>query len=236
MPTPSLRPFLRRLALVGIALAATLSACDDAKAPPETAVVVHEADVERFRTDVFLQTIPLDSALAAVESDAAVAEDSTVRAAYAPILERLREQRRRLQVRVDTLMPIPRAAFDSTTADVERQLAALRTAIGRARLDATPTPAALRTAVANDFARLDARLEAAATADTTGRRLIALDSLRADRARLVGRLEAYPDTSAAQFEPFRERVVRNVLALRRRADAIAPDSTAVRALPRRAAR
>lgn len=235
MPTPSLRPFLVRLTLVVLAASVSLAACDDAP-PPESAVVVPEADIERFRTEVFLQTIPLDSALAAVESDAATAEDSTVRAAYAPLLERLREQRRRLQVRVDTLQPVPRAVFDSTTAQAERQIAALRAAIGRARLDATPTAPALRAAVAADFARLDGRLDAAAASDTTGRRQISLDSLRADRARLVGRLEAYPDTSAAQYGPFRERIVRDVLTLRQRAEAIAPDSTAVRALPRRPAR
>lgn len=225
---------MRRASLPFVLLAvavAGLAACDNDDAPPEDTVLVPEADVERLRIRLFEAAIPLDAALAAVEADAATTTDSTVRNAYVPILDRLRDDRHRLQARVDSLRPMPRAAFDSTAAAAERHVASLRAAIVRARLEATPNATALRAAVEADLARLDARLataQARAGTDTTGRARAALDSLAADRFRLISRLNAYPDTSQAQFGPFRERAIRDALALRARADALAPDSTAVR--------
>lgn len=212
-----------------LATTATLAACDNDDTPPESTAAVPEADVERLRIRLFEATIPLDAELAAVEADAAAATDTLVQAAYEPILARLHDARQRLQARMDSLRPMPRAAFDSAAAQTERYAADLRTAVARARLEATPTAEALRAAVDADLTRLDGRIGAArsrATADTTGRQTALLDSLAADRARLVERLRAYPDTSEAQFERFRERAIADALALRARADRLAPDSTA----------
>ncbi len=205
-----------------------VAGCDNDDAPSEA--VVPEADVERLRIRLFQATIPLDAEIAAVEADAAAATDTLVQAAYAPILARLHDARRRLQARMDSLRPMPREAFDSTAAQAERYAADLRAAVTRARLDATPTAEALRAAVDADLARLDGRLSAArdrAEADTTGRQTALLDSLSADRSRLVERLRAYPDTSEAMFERFRERAITDALALRARADRLAPDSVRV---------
>ena len=221
-----MRRLLIPLALL-VASAPLVAGCDNDDAP--SAAVVPEADVERLRIRLFEATIPLDAEIAAVEADAAAASDTLVQAAYAPVLARLHDARRRLQARMDSLRPMPRAAFDSTAAQAERAAADLRAAVARARLDATPTAEALRVAVDADLARLDGRLAAArdrADADTTGRQTALLDSLSADRARLVERLRAYPDTSEAMFERFRERAIADALALRARADRLAPDSTA----------
>jgi|GEM_PF-6591647 len=222
-----MRRLLFPLALL-VAAAPLVAGCDNDDAP--SAAVVPEADVERLRIQLFQQTIPLDADLAAVEADAAAATDTLVQAAYAPILARLHDARRSLQARMDSLRPMPRAAFDSTAAQALRASERLRVAVARARLDATPTADALRAAVDADLARLDGRLSAArdrAEADTTGRATALLDSLVADRARLVERLRAYPDTSEAMFERFRERAIADALALRARADRLAPDSTRV---------
>ena len=217
------------LTLSVIALAA-LGACDDdAPADPAQTAVVPEAAVERFRADVFQETLDIDAALAQLEGEAS-ATDSVARAAYGPVLDRLREQRRRLQVRVDTLRPAPRSAFDSTRAAVLAQARGLREAIRRGRYDAAPTYAALQDAAARGFADLDAHLAALrpyGAADTTGRFGRRLDSLAADRDRLRDRLGAYPDTSAAQFPPFRGAFTDRALALQARADSVAADTAGV---------
>ena len=207
-----------------------LGACsDDAPPDPAATALVPEADVERFRADVFRETLDIDAALARLEGEAA-ATDSVTRAAYDPVLERLREQRRRLQVRVDTLRPAPRAAFDSVRAVVTAQARGLREAIRRGRYAAAPSYAALQDAAARGFADLDARLAALrpyADADTTGRFGRAVDSLVADRDRLRERLRAYPDTSDAQFPPFRGAVTDRALVLDARADSLAADTVGV---------
>lgn len=218
---------LRALPFLLVA-ALPLAACDDEPVDPAQAEVVPEADVERFRAEVFLGTRDLDAAIARLEADVTEA-DSAVQAAYAPVLDRLREDRRRLQVRVDTLRPAPRASFDSTRAGIQAQADALRAAVARARVEGAPDYAALQAAVARALGRLDARLGAVvpfAEADTTGALRADLDSIRADRARLDARLGAYPDTSSAQFDPFRAVITDALLDLETRAEAVAPDTTA----------
>lgn len=214
-----------------------VGACDDEPVDPAQTEVVPEADVERFRAEVFQETLGLDADIARLEADVA-ATDSTVRVAYGPALDRLRDDRRQLQVRVDTLRPAPRAAFDSTRAAVADQIAALRRSVRRVRLEGAPTYAALQAVAARALGRLDARIaagRAAAEADTTGALRTALDSLAADRARLDARLGAYPDTLASQFPPFRTTITDAVLRLEARAEAVVPDSASARtAAPRRA--
>lgn len=215
--------------LWSLALAVTLGACDDEPSDPAETVAIPEADVERFRAEMFLETLDLDADLARLEAEAAAA-DSAAQAAYTPVLDRLRSDRRRLQVRLDSLRPALPTAFDSTRAEVRAQAEQLAIAVRRARYDAAPTYAALQAAAARGLAELDARLaalRAAVAADTTGRGLRAVDSLAADRGRLGARLGAYPDTSAAQFPPFRQSITDAVLALERRADAVAADTADV---------
>ena len=215
--------------LLPLVLLAALAACDDEPVDPATTVPVPEADVERFRTEIFRETLDLDAALAALEGEAA-ASDSVARVAYEPVLTRLRTERQRLQVRLDSLAPTPRARFDSTRSQVRAQTAALDRSIRRARYDAAPTYAALQAATARGLAELDGRLAALrpyAVADTAGGLQRGIDSLAADRERLVARLGAYPDTLASQFPPFRSAFTDRVLALERRADALAADTTGV---------
>ncbi|PAP76234.1 hypothetical protein [Rubrivirga marina] len=224
---------MRTLLLFPLLAALALAACDDEPADPATTVAVPEADVERFRAEVFQETLGLDADLARLEAEAAAA-DSVAQAAYAPVLDRLRADRRRLQVRIDSLRPVPPVQFDSVRTSVRAQTERLAEAVRRARYDAAPTYDALRAAAVRGLGDLDARLaalRAAATADTTGRQLRAVDSLAADRERLSARLGAYPDTSAAQFPPFRQSITDGVLALDRRADALAADTTRVRPQP-----
>lgn len=215
------------LLLCPLLAALALGACDDEPADPAATVAVPEADVERFRAEVFEETLSLDADLARLEAEAAAA-DSVAQAAYAPVLDRLRADRRRLQVRVDSLRPVPPVQFDSVRTAVRAQAERLAEAVRRARYDAAPTYDALRAAAVRGLGDLDARLaalRAAAALDTTGRQLRAVDSLAADRERLSARLGAYPDTSDAQFPPFRQAITDGVLALDRRADAIAADTT-----------
>ena len=221
------------LLLWPLAAALALGACDDEPADPATTVAVSEADVERFRAEVFQETLGLDADLARLESEAAAA-DSAAQVAYTPVLDRLRADRRRLQVRLDSLRPVPPVRFDSIRTVVRDQTGRLAEAVRRARYDAAPTYAALQAAAVRGLAELDGRLaafRAAAVADTTGRQLRAVDSLAADRARLSARLGAYPDTSAAQFGPFRQSVTDGVLALERRADALAADTVGAQRTP-----
>lgn len=218
---------MTRLVPLALVLAlAPLAACDDEPVDPAQTVPVAEADVERFRTEIFQETLGLDAALARLEQEAA-ASDSVARLAYEPVLTRLRADRQRLQVRLDSLAPAPRARFDSTRAQVRVQTARLERAIRRARYDAAPTYAALQAATARGLAELDGRLAALrpyAEADTAGGLQRGIDSLAADRGRLVERLGAYPDTLASQFPPFRDAFTDRVLVLERRADALAADT------------
>ncbi len=212
------------------ALVLTVAACDDEPTDPAQTEVVPEADVARFQAEVFQETIPIDADLARLETEAAAA-DSATQVAYAPVLDRLRDDRRRLQVRIDSLRPTPRAPFDSTRAEVLAQTERLREAVRRAPFEAAPTYAALQASAGRALARLDARLAAlgpAAAVDTTGALRADVDSLAADRARLTARIGAYPDTSAAQFAPFRQQVTDALLRLEQRARVIAPDTTRVR--------
>ena len=212
-----------------LVLLGLVAACDDEPVDPVATVPVAEADVERFRTEIFQETLDLDAALAALEQEAA-ASDSVTRLGYEPVLTRLRTERQRLQVRLDSLAPIPRPRFDSTRTQVRAQTADLERSIRRARYDAAPTYAALQAATARGLAELDARLATLrpyAVADTTGGLQRGIDSLAADRERLVGRLGAYPDTLASQFPPFRAAFTDRVLALDQRARALAADTTAI---------
>ena len=228
---------MTRLPALLLLSALALGACDDEAPPdPEQTAVVPEADVERFRADVFRETLDIDAALARLEAEAA-GLDSVSQAAYDPVLTRLREQRRRLQVRVDTLRPAPRSAFDSARSDVLAQTRGLRDAIRRGRYDAARTFATFEGAVARGFADLDRRVAALrpyADADTTGRFGGRLDSLAAERDRLRERVRAYPDTSAAQFPPFRGAFTDRALALEAQADSVAADTARVGRAGRRA--
>ena len=218
---------MRTAPLLALALLVALAGCDDEPVDPAQTVDVAEADVERFRAEIFEETLGIDAALARLEEDAAAA-DSATQVAYGPVLDRLRAERRRLQVRIDSLTPQPPVYFDSTQTAVRAQVQRLTESVVRARYEAAPTYAALQTSAARGFADLDARiaaLRAAAAADTTGGALRDVDSLAADRGRLAARLGAYADTSAALFPPFRERVTEGLLTLERRADALVADTT-----------
>ena len=219
-----------RRTLLALVLALPIGACGP-DAPPDSAAtaLVPEADVERFRADVFRETLDIDAALARLEGEAA-ATDSVTRAAYDPVLDRLRGQRRQLQIRVDTLRPAPRAAFDSVRVSVLAQARGLRESIRRGRYAGAPSFAALQDAAARGFADLDARLAALrpyAVADTTGRIQRGIDSLAADRERLRARLRAYPDTSNVQFPPFRGAFTDRALALDAQLDSVAADTAGV---------
>ena len=126
---------------VALALALAVGACDDEPADPAQTVAIPEADVERFRAEIVQETLGLDADLARLEAEAAAA-DSAARVAYEPVLDRLRADRRRLQVRLDSLRPAPPARFDSTRASVRAQTDRLAEAVRRARYDAAPTYAA----------------------------------------------------------------------------------------------
>ena len=221
-----LRPLLA--ALVVAASGLVLPACDDEPADPVQTALVPEADVERLRARAFRETIDLDADLARFEAEAAAA-DSVTAAGYAPVLDRLRAQRRSLQARIDSLRPAPRAAFDSLSASLLADTGALRRSVRRGRVEGAPSYPALQAVAARDLGALDARLarlRALAAADTTGRLGRDLDSLAADRGRLAARIGAYPDTLDTQFPPFRRRVTDALLGLERRADALEPDSLA----------
>lgn len=229
-----LRPLLALLAsptLFGLALAAgalALPACGDEPPDPAETALVPEADVERVRAEAFRETIGLDADLARFEAEAA-ATDSFTAAGYGPVLDRLRAERRSLQARIDTLGPTPRARFDSLSARLLADTRALRRSVRRGRVEGAPSFPALQAVAARDLGALDARiarLRAVAAADTTGRLLRDVDSLAADRARLAARVGAYPDTTDAQFPPFRRSVTDALLGLERRADALEPDSLA----------
>ena len=219
-------------------LALTLAACGSPDADP-AAVLVPEADVARVQMHAFVETQGIDAEIARVEAEAA-ASDSLRQLAYTPVLERLRQDRRRLQVRVDSLAPMPRAVFDSTTVGIAAQLAALRAGVARARFDAATDAPSLAAATAQRLSRFDARLAAArptAEADTTGRLTASLDTLAAQRARLAARIETFADTTAAGFTRLRQTAAREAQRLDDRLRQTVPDTTrAARATARPAAR
>ncbi len=221
---------LSALALLLVAVAA----CSSPEADPAQETLVGEADVATVQARVFEAMQPIDADIASIEAEAAAA-DSLRQPAYMPVLERLRRDRRRLEIRVDSLAPLPRAAFDTTRAAISAQIGRLRASVGRARFDAATDAATLQAASAQRLARFDARIaaaRAAAMADTTGRQSALLDSLQADRGRLDARLAAYADTTAPAFTRLRQTTAQATAALERRLNRIAPDSSAT---PRRRA-
>ena len=215
-----MRPLLAALLLV------SLAACDDEPTDPVQAEVVPEADVERFRTEIFRQTLGIDADLAALETDAAAA-DSVARLAYEPVLDRLRDDRRRLQIRLDTLRPVPRARFDSLSAAISDHAARLRRAVERGPFDTAGDLETFRPRAAQALADVDARLAAlapAVAADTTGRVGRRVQVVAAQRAQVTTRIAAYPDTSDAQFVAFREGVVDALVRLDSLATVVAADT------------
>jgi hypothetical protein len=207
-------------------LIVVLAACGSDPEDPARTATVGEADVERFRAEVFLQTVPLDAEIARLEGEIA-ALDSVRQAAYAPLLETLHARRRSLQLRVDTLAPLPRAAFDTTRAELLEQVARLHRVVERAPLMGAPDAEVLRTASDRILREVETgadALRAIARADTTGGLQRGLDSLAAERGRLQTRLRTYADTSEALFAPFRQEVTRAAFGLRERLRALRPDS------------
>ena len=213
-------------------LLAGASACTSPDADPAAAIVVGQADVARAQATTFVATQTIDADIADVEAEAEAA-DSVRQQAYAPVLERLRQDRRRLQVRVDSLVPLPRAVFDTTVTAISRQTDRLRDAVAEARFDAASDAETLQQAATRRLAAFDRRLSGSdilAAADTTGRLRTALDSLQADRARLDARLTAFSDTTAPAFQRLRQQTLQGAVALERRLEALVPDSTAARLL------
>ncbi len=219
---------MRRLAFI-LPLLLWVAACGTDPDDPALTPTVGEADVERFRAEVFLETLPLDADLAAFEDDIA-ALDSVTGLAYTDLLERLRDQRRRLQVRVDTLSPLPQALFDTTTAGIRGQLTRLRRLLDRAPLVGAPDVETLRAAtqrVLGDVSSGADALRGIARDDTTGVLSAQLDSLNAQRIRVEAQFRSYPDTSDTEFPPFRQQVTRAALTLRAELNKLTPDSLKV---------
>ena len=216
---------IRSLAFLALGLA--LSACgDDApEAPPSETALVLEADVERFRTDLFLETTEIDAEIARFEGQA-VGADSATAAAYEDALSRLRGTRRRLQVRIDSLQPVPAAVFDSTRRALAADLDDLRAAIDRARFNVALTGPALRDRALGEIARFD-DVFAALRADTTRAAARQLDSLTARRARLNAGLDTLRRVPPERVDAARLVVVRAVDALRRDVEAARPDTSGV---------
>ncbi len=215
-----------RLSVLAVLLVA-VAACSSPEADPAQTALVGEADVATVQARVFEAMQPIDADIASVEAEAAAA-DSLRQPAYMPVLERLRRDRRRLEIRVDSLAPLPRAAFDTTTTAISVQIQRLRAAVARARFDAATDAATLQAASAQRLARFDARIAGARTAalvDTTGRQTALLDSLQADRVRLDARLTAFADTTAPAFTRLRQLTAQATAALEQRLNRIAPDST-----------
>ena len=219
-----------RLSLLLVALLA-LAACDnDDTAPADPTPTVGEADVERFRTDVFLRTTELDADIAALEAEAAAA-DSAGQVAYDAVLSRLRDDRRSLQTRLDSLRPLPQATFDTTKAAIDAQAERLRRGIDTARFTVLATPDALRARARETLSALSARLDPLrreAAADTLRRGTLArVDSLLVTRDRLLTRIDTttVEEGDADAFAALRTLTVREVLALRDSSLALVPDTT-----------
>ena len=215
---------IRLLALLALGLA--LSACGDdtSEAPPSETALVPEADVERFRTDLFLETTEIDADIARFEGEA-VGVDSATASAYEDALSRLRESRRNLQARIDSLQPVPAAVFDSTRSSLAADLGGLRAAIDRARFNVALTGPALRDRARSEIARFE-DVFAALRADTTRGAARQLDSLTARRARLNAGLDTLRRVPPERVDAARLVVVRAVDALRRDVEAARPDTLA----------
>lgn len=213
---------IRFLAVLGFIVA--LGACaSDAPASPEAeTTLVLEADVERFRTDVFLQTTEIDAEIARFEGEA-VGVDSATTAAYEDALTRLRESRRTLQARVDSLRPVPAAVFDSTRRSISDQTRALRAAIDRARFDVALTGPALQATARRAVSQLDPIFDAL-RADTSALAARQLDSLTVRRSRLNDGLDTLRRVPDERVDAARLRVVEAVSAFRREAEAVTPDT------------
>lgn len=209
---------------LALALLALLAGCTDETpdAPDPQTALVAEADVERFRTDVFLEATEIDAEIARFEGEA-VDADSTSAVAYDDALGRLRGARRTLQARVDSLRPVTPAAFDSARASIMADADALRAAIDRARFNVALTGEALQDRARREVARLDP-VYAALRADTAAAAQRTLDSLVAQRARLGAGLDTLRRVPPERVDAARLRVVRSVAALRRAVEAAAPDS------------
>ena len=219
----------RLLALLALGL--SLSACgDDAPvaSAPETALVP-EADVERFRTDLFLETNEVDAEIARFEGEA-VGADSATASAYEDALSRLRGTRRDLQARIDSLQPVPAAEFDSTRRSLAAAIGDLRESIDRARFNVALTGPALQDRARSEIARLD-DVFAALRADTTRAAARQLDSLTVRRARLTAGLDTLRRVPPERVDAARLVVVRAVDALRRDVEAARPDTSAVEPTP-----
>ena len=219
----------RLLALLALGL--SLSACgDDAPvaSAPETALVP-EADVERFRTDLFLETNEVDAEIARFEGEA-VGADSATASAYEDALSRLRGTRRDLQARIDSLQPVPAAEFDSTRRSLVAAIGDLRESIDRARFNVALTGPALQDRARSEIARLD-DVFAALRADTTRAAARQLDSLTVRRARLTAGLDTLRRVPPERVDAARLVVVRAVDALRRDVEAARPDTSAVEPTP-----
>ncbi|MFN3597148.1 MAG: hypothetical protein ACK41D_07745, partial [Rubricoccaceae bacterium] len=137
-----------RVLLLSLAALTLLAACrtddpDVPEAPP-----VGEAAVERFRAEMFLAAGELDAALAALEADAEAQTDTLARDVYRSEIARLRQERLRLQARVDSLRPAGADVFAAQQDSARAQLARLETRVRRARFTLAPTPGALRAAAA----------------------------------------------------------------------------------------
>lgn len=216
---------MRRYVLL-LPLVLWVAACGPDPDDPALTPTVGEADVERFRAEVFLETMPLDADLTKFEDEIG-AMDSVTAAAYGPVLEHLRDLRRRMQVRVDTLSPMPQALFDTTIAGIREQAKRIRGLLDRAPLTGAPDVKALQATASRLIADISAgaaALRGIAREDTTGKLLAGLDSLSARSNRLQSRFRAYPDTSETEFPPFRETIVRDALKLRGELRQLTPDS------------
>ena len=219
-----------RLALALAALLA-LAACDnDDAAPVDTTPTVGEADVERFRTDVFLRATELDADIAALEAEAA-GQDSAGQAAYGAVLSRLRDDRRSLQARLDSLRPLPQATFDTTTAAITTQADRLRRALDAAPFLVTAEPGALRARARQALAAVADRLaplRRQAAADTLQRATLArVDTLLVLRDRLLTRIDTttVEEDDAEALAALRTLAAERVRALRDSALALVPDTT-----------
>lgn len=209
---------------VFLILTGALVACgDDPSVPVEAeTALVPEADVERFRTDVFLETTEIDSDIAQFEGEA-VGADSATAAAFADALDRLHSARRALQARVDSLRPVPGVVFDSTRQSILVQTDALRKAIDRARFDVALSGPALQAVARQSVAQLDP-IFAALRADTTALAERQLDSLLVRRDRLSAGFDTLRRVPDERVDAARLRVIEAIDTFRREAEAVAPDS------------
>lgn len=211
-----------------LCLIAVLMGCvEDAPATAEAGTaLVPEADVERFRADVFLETTEIDAEIARFEGEA-VGVDSATAAAYEDALSRLHRARRALQVRMDSLRPVPVTVFDSTRQSILTQATTLRAAIDRARFDVALTGPALQAVARQSVARLDPVFDAL-RADTTAEAERQLDSLSVWRDRLSDGLDSLRRVPDERVDAARLRVLQAISDFRREAEAVAPDSLELR--------